>query len=152
MRPDDEAYEDWEVFDVEEFSSYGPVISGLSLPLLATTLMLAWLLDRLPGAFWTGRALVLLFATSPFALFLWWVWDKKALRLQDGRILPRPAAKRYAVRLWAMAMAVLVLCMTGSHLHKPCTWYIEQFNSRCQRAAKRARLHPFPAPVRAHLP
>lgn len=152
MQPDDEAYEDWEVYDVGEFSSYGSVISGLSIPVLAITLVLAWLFNRLPGAFWTVRGLFVLFATCPYALFLWWTWDKKALRLPDGRILTARDAKRYALRVWTTAVAGTLLWMTGSYLHKPCTWYIESFNSRCQRAAKkRFGLRPIaasPAPTR----
>jgi len=151
--PDDAAFADWQIFSVREFASYAPVISGLSLPLLAIMLALSWLLDRLPGAFWTVRALVLLFTTFPFALFLRWVQDKPALRLSDGRVLPRRAAKRYAARLWATAMAVIVLWMTGTQLHKPCSWSFEQYSSKCRRAARRARLHPIaPAPAPSPSP
>lgn len=97
-----------EVIGVDEFAEYGPIIGCAVIPACAVALLLSWLLKSIGAGAWTQLALGALYATLPCGAFLWWTWNKKAIRLRDGRVLQTSAARRLALTIWLMSLAVLI--------------------------------------------
>ena len=97
-----------EIADVEEFAAYGPILGCAVVPACVTALVLSWLLTLLHAPVWANYVLGLVYVTLPCGALLWWTWDKKAIRLANGRILAAQAARKSAVTLWIVTVLILV--------------------------------------------
>lgn len=93
---------------MEEFAAYGPVVGCAIVPACAIALLLSWLMNLANAPAWTHFALGAIYATFPCGMFLRWAWDKKAIRLRNGRLLGTPVARRHAVAMWLTALAVIL--------------------------------------------
>lgn len=99
----------WSIADVGEFAAYGPILGCLIVPLCGVALALAWMIQRAGAPAWATSAVAIAYATFPYGAFTWWTWNKKALRLSNGRVLSARAARCLAFVLWLTVASCLVI-------------------------------------------
>jgi hypothetical protein len=109
---EEENTQDWDIVGVDDFVSYGLVLGCMVVPTCGIALLLSWLIVYFGAPAWATYALGLVYVTFPFAAFTWWTWNKKAIRLRDGRVLQARAARRFALTLWFMAAVVILYRFT----------------------------------------
>jgi hypothetical protein len=100
--------DDGDIVSVDDFASYGPVLGCMVVPACGIALLLSWLITQFSAPAWTTYTVGLVYVTLPFAAFTWWSWNKKAIRLRDGRVLQTRAARRFASILWLMATVIIL--------------------------------------------
>jgi hypothetical protein len=105
---EEEKIKDWDIVGVDDFVSYAPVLGCMVVPACGVAVVLSWLINFFGAPGWITYAVGLLYMTFPFAAFTWWSWNKKAIRLRDGRVLQAHAARRLALTLWLMAAVVIL--------------------------------------------
>jgi hypothetical protein len=105
---EEESTEGGDIVGVDDFASYGPVLGCMVVPACGIALLLSWLITYFGAPSWTTYAVGLVYATLPFAAFTRWSWNKRAIRLRDGRALQARAARGFALTLVLMAAIVLL--------------------------------------------
>jgi hypothetical protein len=105
---EEEKAQGWDIVSVDDFASYGPVLGCMVAPACGIALLLSWLINHFGAPAWTTYTVGLVYVTLPFAAFTWWSWNKKAIRLRDGRVLQARAARGFALTLWLMAAIVIL--------------------------------------------
>ena len=93
---------------IDEFAAYGPILGCAVIPACAVALLLSWLLNSVGSPVWAQFTLGVAYATFPCGAFLWWTWNKKAIRLRDGRVLRTAAARQYALAIWLTTVGILI--------------------------------------------
>jgi hypothetical protein len=84
---EEEKIKDWDIVGVDDFVSYAPVLGCMVVPACGVAVVLSWLINFFGAPGWITYAVGLLYMTFPFAAFTWWSWNRKAIRLRDGRVL-----------------------------------------------------------------
>ncbi|MEG3089354.1 hypothetical protein [Sphingomonas sp. PB4P5] len=105
---EEEKTEDGDIVGVDDFISYSPVLGCMVVPACGIALLLSWLINQFGAPAWTTYTVGLVYVTLPFAAFTWWSWNRKAIRLRDGRVLQGRAARRFALTLWLIATVVIL--------------------------------------------
>ena len=97
-----------DISDVAEYQNYRPILRCAAIVACGLALLLQFALSALHAPWWAEIALVVVYATLPFAAFARWIWNKPAIRLPNGRVLGQRAARRYVLLGWGGA-CLLVL-------------------------------------------
>ncbi|CAN5766448.1 hypothetical protein BH11PSE6_BH11PSE6_15460 [soil metagenome] len=97
------------VGDVSEFASYGPILGCAAIAALLATLLITAAVRAFGAPDWADYVVGLVYVTLPYAAFTRWVWNKKAIRLANGKILTGREARRLALMIWALAAALIVV-------------------------------------------
>jgi hypothetical protein len=97
--------------DFQEFESWVPIVNVAVIGALVVALFLQVVLGALGAPDWAFDFIAVLYVCTPLIFFTRWVWNKPALRLPDGTVLPRGEARLLTLKLCVIYAAAIVQTM-----------------------------------------